>query len=249
LTKILENKNAIVTGGSRGIGRAICLTFAREGANVVFTYMQNDKAAEETMKLISEFGVKGYSMKGDGRNPEFAASVAEKAKDVFPGVDILVNNAGITRDGLLLRMKAKDFEDVIDSNLTSAFHMLSQVGKMMIKARSGSIINMSSVAGIRGNAGQINYSASKAGLIGLTLSAAKELAPRSVRVNAIAPGLINTDMAAALTEEQIEKTEKSIGLGRLGEAEDVAELTLFLASEKSSYITGQIIGVDGGIII
>jgi len=249
LSKLLENKNAIVTGGSRGIGKAICLAFAREGANVLFTYLQNDKAAEETKAQLEDFGVKAYSVKGDVKDPEFAETVSEKAKEVFPGIDILMNNAGITKDSLLLRMKAEDFDDVIDTNLNSAFYMLKTFSKMMMKARQGSIINMSSVAGLKGNAGQANYSASKAGLIGLTLSSAKELASRNIRVNAIAPGLIDTDMVAALTEDQRAKAESQIGLGRIGSADDVAELAVFLASDKSSYITGQVIAVDGGILI
>ena len=249
MEKLLQGKKAIVTGGSRGIGRAICLAFAGEGADVLFTYVSNDDAASETAAMIEAAGARCLRLRGDGRDPGFAAMAAESAVSELGGVDILVNNAGITRDGLMLRMKPEDFDDVISANLSAAFYMTSAVSKFMIKARSGRIINMASIAGVRGNAGQTNYAASKAGIIGLTLSAAKELAPRGITVNAIAPGLIDTDMAAALTDEQRERTVKQIGLGRLGSAGDVADLVVFLASDRASYITGQTIGIDGGLVL
>jgi 3-oxoacyl-[acyl-carrier protein] reductase len=245
--KLLSGKVAVVTGGSRGIGRAVCKAFAENGADVLFTYVNNVAAAEETLALLEAEGVRAQALKGDVRDSEFAKKVAIAAKDSFGGADILVNNAGVTKDGLLLRMKPDDFDSVIQTNLSGTFFMLTALTPIMVKARRGRIINLSSVAGVHGNAGQVNYSASKAGVIGLTKSAAKELAPRNITVNAIAPGLIETDMAAALTEEQKEKFTGQIGLGRLGRAEEVAALAVFLASDNAAYITGQVICIDGGI--
>ncbi|MDR0817913.1 MAG: 3-oxoacyl-[acyl-carrier-protein] reductase [Clostridiales Family XIII bacterium] len=245
--KLLSGKVAVVTGGSRGIGRAVCKAFAVSGADVLFTYVNNISAAEETLALLEAEGVRAEALKGDVSDSEFAKKVAAAAKDRFGGVDILVNNAGVTKDGLLMRMKPDDFDRVIQTNLSGTFFMLTAMTPIMMKARKGRVINLSSVAGVHGNAGQANYSASKAGVIGLTKSAAKELAPRNITVNAIAPGLIETDMAAALTEVQKEKTIAQIGLGRLGRAEEVAALAVFLASDKAAYITGQVICIDGGI--
>jgi 3-oxoacyl-[acyl-carrier protein] reductase len=245
--KLLAGRIAVVTGGSRGIGRAVSLAFARNGADVLFTYVSNVEAAEETLSLLEAEGVRAEALKGDVADSDFAKKVAAAAKETFGGADILVNNAGVTKDGLLLRMKPDDWGNVIQTNLSGTFFMLTAFTPVMVKARKGRIINLSSVAGVHGNAGQANYSASKAGVIGLTKSAAKELAPRNITVNAIAPGLIETDMATKLTDEQREKTIAQIGLGRLGRAEEVAELAVFLASDKAAYITGQVICIDGGI--
>ncbi|MDR0596257.1 MAG: 3-oxoacyl-[acyl-carrier-protein] reductase [Clostridiales Family XIII bacterium] len=245
--KLLDNKTAIVTGGSRGIGRAVCEAFAGQGARVLFTYVSNDTAADETLAALHGMGVEADAMKGDAADSGFADSVCVRAKELWGGVDILVNNAGFARDGLLMRMKDADFDGVVQTNLNGAFYMLRGVAPLMMKQRSGRVINISSAAGVYGNPGQANYSASKAGLIGLTKSAAKELGARGITVNAVAPGLIETDMAAALTDEQRQRIEGAVALGRLGRASEVANLILFLATDMAGYITGQTIGIDGGI--
>ena len=247
---LLEGKRAVVTGGSRGIGRAIALDFATEGAEVIITYVGNDNAAEETVKLLkAEGSERAASLKGDVSDDAFASTVAKYMKENFEGVDILVNNAGITDDGILLRMKTESFDKVISTNLNGAFYMLKELTPMMVKQRAGRIINISSIAGVKGNAGQVNYSASKAGLIGMTLSAAKELGSRNITVNAVAPGFIYTDMTAVLSDAQTEQSIAAIALGRAGEPSDIAHTVSFLASDKAGYITGQIIAVDGGIKI
>jgi 3-oxoacyl-[acyl-carrier protein] reductase len=250
---MLKNKKAIMTGGTRGIGKAAVLRFVREGADVLLTYAGNDEAAEQTKleaeAAAAESGAKVFILKGDVSSESFAAEAVAFAKENLGTIDILVNNAGITRDGLLLRMKAEDFDAVVRTNLNGAFYMLKAVAPVMTKNRSGRVINISSVAGVRGNAGQVNYSSSKAGVIGLTLSAAKELGSRGITVNAVAPGFIETDMTAVLTDEQKAKAYAQISLGRPGGPGEVAALITFLASDDAAYITGQVIGIDGGIIM
>lgn len=245
----LENKSAIITGGTRGIGKAIAMELAEEGANLLLTYVGNDVAAEETKKELESKGAKVEVMKGDISEESFAALVVARAKELYEGVDILVNNAGITNDKLLLRMKAEDFDSVVKTNLNGTFYMLKAVAPLMTKKRSGRIINLSSVVGIKGNPGQVNYSASKAGVIGLTLSSAKELGSRGITVNAVAPGFISTEMTDVMTDAQKEGAIASINLGRVGEAWEVAKLVAFLASDDAAYITGQVISIDGGMII
>ena len=241
------SKNVIVTGGSRGIGRAICIKLAKEGYNVIFNYSKNNTEAEKTIKECEKYNVvvKGY--KADVINSDECQELVRKAIDEFGSIDVLVNNAGITRDSLIMRMKDEDFNDVLRVNLSGTFYMIKAVSKYMIKNRSGSIINMSSIVGLTGNAGQINYSASKAGIVGLTKSAAKELASKKIRVNAIAPGMIDTDMTRVLSEDIRNKIIDSIPLKEIGKPEDIANAVAFLASDMSRYITGQILSVDGGM--
>lgn len=244
---LLENKTAIVTGGSRGIGRSICLELAKEGANVVTCYASGAAGAEETVKLCEELGVKAMAIKTDVANGEEVAAMVDKVKAEFGSIDILVNNAGITKDNLMLKMTEDDFEQVIDTNLKGAFLFTKNVSKIMLKQRAGKIINISSVVGVRGNAGQVNYSASKAGLIGMTKSVAKELASRGITCNAVAPGFIETDMTAKLPEAVVEESLKMVPMKSMGTGEDVANLVAFLASDNARYITGQVICVDGGM--
>lgn len=243
---------AIVTGSSRGIGLAVAKRLAAGGMNVAMNYRSDrdaaEKALEEVLSDASE-GAKAMLIRADVSVPEECARLAETAASELGQVGVLVNNAGITRDGLLIRMGAESFDDVMKTNLYSAFHMMRAVTPAMMRARRGSIINMSSVAGTKGNPGQANYSASKAGLIGLTLSAAKELGSRGIRVNAVAPGFIGTDMTAKLGQEHMKEAIGAISLGRAGTPEEVAELVFFLAGEGSSYITGQVICIDGGLRI
>ena len=245
----LENKTAIVTGGSRGIGRAICVELAKQGANVVTCYANGADAANETVNLCKEYGVNAMAVKADVANNSDVESLVSKVKEEFGSVDILVNNAGITKDNLLLKMSEEDFEQVIDTNLKGAFLFIKHVSKIMLKQRSGKIINISSVVGVRGNAGQVNYAASKAGVIGMTKSAAKELASRGITVNAVAPGFIETDMTAKLPEAVVDEMKKTIPMKKVGQAEDVANLVAFLASDSANYITGQVICVDGGMAV
>ena len=246
---MLKGKSAIITGGVRGIGKAIAGEFARNGANLTLCYKNDELAAGSTSSFLKSFGAGVCLLKGDVADPEFAKEVCQKTAEAFGRIDILVNNAGITRDKLLIRMTDDDFKSVIETNLTGAFYMLREASRVMIKEKSGRIINMSSLVGIRGNPGQINYCASKAGIIGLTLSAAKELGRRGITVNAIAPGFIDTDMTGVLAEEQRTEMLKAVSLGRMGTPEDVAGAALFLASDLASYITGQVITVDGGMSI
>lgn len=243
----LDGKTAIVTGGSRGIGRSICLALAKAGANVVTCYANGADGANETVRLCEELGVKAVAMKADVANYEDVSAMVAKTKDEFGSIDILVNNAGITKDNLMLKMTEADFEQVIDTNLKGAFLFTKDVSKIMLKQRSGRIINISSVVGVFGNAGQVNYAASKAGLIGMTKSVAKELASRGITSNAIAPGFIETDMTAALNESVAEEMLKAIPLKRMGTGDDIANAVVFLASDLASYITGQVICVDGGM--
>ncbi len=241
-------RTAIVTGGSRGIGRAIAIGFAKKGYNVVISYAGNEQAAAETEELCRENGATEVALfKGNVSDEASCEELVKTVMEKYGQVDVLVNNAGITRDGLLARMSADDFDSVIATNLRGAFLMSKLVTKPMMKQRYGRIVNISSVVGVHGNAGQANYSASKAGLIGMTKSAAKELASRNITVNAVAPGMIATDMTAVLTDAQKDNIKASIPAKRMGEPEDIANAVLFLADEKSGYITGQVLGVDGGL--
>ncbi len=244
---MLKGKAAIITGGVRGIGRAIAEEFCRNGADVLLCYRSNDEQAQKTVKELESYGTRVELLKGDVADPNTAKEAVAKAKEIFGKVDILVNNAGITRDKLIMRMMDTDFTDVIDANLNGAFYFLSAAAKLMIKQRYGRIINMASVAGVKGNPAQVNYSASKAGIMGMTMSAAKELGRRGITVNAIAPGFIDTDMTAVMTDDQKAKIADAISLGRTGQPEDIAKTALFLASDGASYITGQTICVDGGL--
>ncbi|MGL4847885.1 MAG: 3-oxoacyl-[acyl-carrier-protein] reductase [Clostridium sp.] len=246
---MLKDKNAIVTGGARGIGKAVALKLASLGVNVLINYRSNDVEANEVKKEIEALGVKAEIFKCDISELEKVNEMISFAKEKFDRIDILVNNAGITKDTLLLRMKEEDFDTVIDVNLKGVFNCLKAITPIMVKQREGSIINLSSVVGIVGNAGQINYSASKAGVIGMTKSLAKELGGRGIRVNAVAPGFIETDMTESLGDKYKDEIKKGIPLKKLGSAKDVANLVSFLASEESAYITGQVINVDGGMVM
>ena len=246
---MLKDKVAIVTGGTRGIGRAIALKLADHGANIVINYRNSDKEAEELKAILEEKGVKVLTVKCDISNFEDSKNIMDKCKEVFGKIDILVNNAGITKDTLIMRMKEEDFDNVIDVNLKGTFNCAKHASAIMLKQRFGKIINMTSVVGIAGNAGQVNYAASKSGVIGLTKSLAKELGSRGITVNAVAPGFINTDMTASLSEKVKEEASKNIPLKRLGDPEDVANLVGFLASDAANYITGQVINVDGGLVM
>ena len=246
---MLKDYVAIVTGGTRGIGRAIALKLADHGANIVINYRNSDKEAEELKAILEGKGVKVLTVKCDISNFEDSKNLMDKCKEVFGKIDILVNNAGITKDTLIMRMKEEDFDNVIDVNLKGTFNCAKHASAIMLKQRFGKIINMTSVVGIAGNAGQVNYAASKAGVIGLTKSLAKELGSRGITVNAVAPGFINTDMTASLSEKVKEEASKNIPLKRLGDPEDVANLVGFLASDAANYITGQVINVDGGMVM
>lgn len=245
--KILEGKVALITGATRGIGKAIAIKFAQAGANIAFTYRQKNGTAEEIENLISEMGVmcKGYA--ADAADYTATTEVVKQIHADFGKIDILVNNAGITKDGLLMRMSEEQWDSVITTNLKSAFNFTRAVVPIMSKQRAGSIINMSSVVGVSGNAGQCNYSASKAGLIGLAKSVAKEMGPRGIRANCIAPGFIITDMTSAIPEDMREAWCQTIPLRRGGVPDDVANVALFLASDMSSYVTGQVINCCGGM--
>lgn len=245
----LTGKTAIVTGGSRGIGRAAALTLAEAGADVAVIYAGNTAAAEETVRLIEEKGRKGLAIQCDVADEAAVTAMVKDVKKELGRIDILVNNAGITRDGLLMIMKEADWQAVLDTNLTGAFHCTKAVTRLMMKQRSGSIINITSVVGETGNAGQANYAAAKAGLIGFTKSVAKELASRNIRCNAIAPGCIETDMTAVLGEDAVDAMIKTIPMGRVAQPEEVAKAVLFLASDDASYITGQTLNVDGGMVM
>lgn len=244
---LLSGKTALVTGATRGIGRAIALKFASEGADVAFTYMSRHEAAQSLAAEIEAMGVRAKAYTSDAASYEDAHKVVEDVKATFGRIDILVNNAGITKDGLMMRMDEAQWDDVIGTNLKSAFNFIHACTPVMARQRGGSIICMSSVVGVSGNAGQCNYSASKAGLIGLTKSIAKEMGPRGIRANCIAPGFIATDMTGSLPENLRQEWEKQIPLRRGGQPEDVAAVALFLASDMSSYVTGQVINCCGGM--
>lgn len=244
---LLTGKTALVTGATRGIGRAIALRFAAEGADVAFTYRSQHDAAASLVTEIEALGVRAKGYPSDAASFEDAHKVVEDVKTVFGRIDILVNNAGITKDGLMMRMDEAQWDAVIDTNLKSAFNFIHACTPIMARQRGGSIICMSSVVGVSGNAGQCNYSASKAGLIGLAKSIAKEMGPRGVRANCIAPGFIATDMTEALPENVRQEWEKQIPLRRGGTPEDVAGVALFLASDMSAYVTGQVINCCGGM--
>ena len=242
-----SGKTAVVTGGSRGLGRAVCLELAAGGANVVLCYAGNEAAANETVAACEALGARAVAVRCDVADSAQVKTLMDTALQTFGRIDILVNNAGITRDGLLMMMKEDDFDAVIDTNLKGAFLCMKAVARQMMKQRYGRIVNLSSVVGLRGNAGQVNYAASKAGIIGMTKSLAKELASRGVTVNAVAPGFMETDMTAAMPEAAKTATLAAIPMGRMGAAEDVAKTVAFLASEEAGYITGQVIAVDGGM--
>ena len=246
--KSLDGAIALITGASRGIGAAICDTLAAHGATVVGTATSEDGAASITTRL-NALGVKGVGMQLDVNDPAAAEACVAAITDQFGPVSVLVNNAGITRDNLFMRMKDNEWDEVISTNLSSVFRMSKLIIKPMIKARKGRIINISSVVGITGNAGQVNYSASKAGLLGMTRSLARELGSRSITVNAIAPGFIESDMTDALPDAQKDKLKGEIALGRLGSPDDIAQTCLFLASDGAGYITGQTISVNGGMVM
>ena len=247
---MLKGKTAVITGGVRGIGKCIAETFCKNGANVIIVDISSPEAFEATEAELKEYGTTVKSLNGDITDPETAKKVAQLIKDEFDKkVDILVNNAGITNDKLVMKMDPEDFSRVIDVNLNGAFYMTKEISALMVKQRSGSIISMSSVSGIKGNPAQVNYSASKAGLVGMTLSLAKELGRRGIRANAIAPGFIKTDMTGKLSEEQMNKAAEGICMKRVGVPRDIANTALFLASDLSEYVTGQVIAVDGGLIM
>ena len=243
----LEGKVAIVTGASRGIGRAVAINLAQSGADIVVNYSGSEGAAQETVEAVQALGRKAIKFKANVANADEVASMVEEAHKEFGHIDILVNNAGITRDGLLMRMKDEDFDAVIDINLKGVYLVTKAVSKIMMKQRSGHIINMTSVVGVMGNAGQTNYAASKAGVIGFTKSCAKELASRGITVNAIAPGFIRTEMTDVLKDDIKKALMEQIPMKNFGEVEDIANTVAFLASEDARYITGQVISVDGGM--
>lgn len=244
---MLKEQVALVTGASRGIGRAIALKLAESGAKVAINYQGNEQAALNTLAEIEKRGGQGIVVQASVSSAEQVEQMVEKVIKEYGKIDILVNNAGITRDGLLMRMKEEDWQEVIQTNLTGVFHCAKAVSRSMMKQRSGKIINISSVVGLTGNAGQANYAAAKAGVIGLTKSLAKELASRDIMVNAIAPGYIVTDMTDKLADNIKDELRMRIPLGRLGQVEDVANLVTFLAGPGSDYITGQVFAVDGGM--
>lgn len=246
---MIQNKNAIVTGGTRGIGREIARTFAQNGANIAINYRSYNEETKNLIEELESFGVKVVAVKCDVTNEEEVNSFVKEVKDKFESIDILVNNAGITKDGLIMRMSEKDFNDVINVNLKGTFNTTKAVSSVMVKQRQGKIINISSVVGVTGNAGQCNYAASKAGVIGFSKSVARELASRNVNVNVIAPGYINTDMTKVLPDKVKEEVIKTIPMKKIGDPKEIANLALFLSSNLSDYITGQVINVDGGMVM
>ena len=246
---MLKGKNAIITGASRGIGREIALTLAENGANIVINYRNYNNEIEALVKDIEAKGVKIVTVKCDVSNFEEVENLISEAKEKLGSIDILVNNAGITKDGLLMRMKQEDFESVLDVNLKGVFNTTKLITPLMMKQRTGKIINISSVVGLVGNAGQCNYAASKAGVIGFSKSIARELAPRGVNINVVAPGYIDTDMTNGLSDKVKESILQTIPMKKMGSTKDVANLVLFLSSGLSDYITGQVINVDGGMVM
>ena len=246
---MLQDKCAIVTGAAKGIGRAIALKLASLGANIVLNYRSSEEKAIEVENEIKELGVEVLRVKGDISNTSDVENMINKAKEKFGKIDIMVNNAGITKDTLILRMKEEDFDSVIDVNLKGVFNCLKAITPIMVRQKEGKIINLSSVVGLSGNAGQVNYAASKAGVIGMTKSLAKEVGSRGITVNAVAPGFIETDMTNVLGDKFKVEARKSIPLKRLGNPDDVAKVVAFLASDMANYITGQVINVDGGMVM
>lgn len=245
----LEGKVALVTGSGRGIGRAVAMKLASLGADIVINDIPSSEAADETAREIEAMGRQTLVCKGDVRSFDDVSEMVNRTIEKFGKIDILINNAGITRDGLIMRMSEADFDDVIAINLKGAFNCVKAVTRPMMKQRSGAIVNMASVVGVMGNAGQANYSASKAGLIGLTKSTAKELASRGIRSNAVAPGFIESAMTDKLSDEVKKEYFKAIPLARLGKAEDIANAVAFLVSDEASYITGQVLHIDGGLLM
>ncbi|MCI6243711.1 MAG: 3-oxoacyl-[acyl-carrier-protein] reductase [Lachnospiraceae bacterium] len=246
---MLTGKNALVTGAGRGIGRAIALELAKRGAFVIVNYNGSKDAAEQTVSAIKDAGGDAVSVQCNVSDFTACQEMMDALVKEYTHIDILVNNAGITRDDLLMRMKEESFDAVIDTNLKGTFNTIRHLSRYMLKQRSGKIINISSVSGILGNAGQANYSASKAGVIGLTKAVARELASRGICVNAVAPGFVETDMTAALSDKVQDELKKQIPMGRAGKAEDIAKAVAFLASPDADYITGQVLSVDGGMAI
>ena len=246
--QLLEGKNIIITGASRGIGKGIAEVFAQHGANVAFTYHSSDEKAKVLADELSANGCKVKGYKSDASDFEAAQQLADAVMEEFGSIDVVVNNAGITKDNLLMRMSEEDFDRVMKVNLKSVFNLTKAVMRPMLKQRKGSIINMSSVVGVKGNAGQANYAASKSAIIGFTKSVALELGSRNIRCNAIAPGFIETEMTEGLAEETIKEWRESIPLKRGGTTEDIANATLFLASDMSRYISGQVLNVCGGML-
>ncbi|MAC85919.1 MAG: 3-oxoacyl-[acyl-carrier-protein] reductase [Flavobacteriales bacterium] len=246
--KLLEGKTVIITGATRGIGKGVALKLAEQGANIAFTYVSSKEKADAIEQELLLLGVKAKAFKSDASKMSEAESLVKKVNETFGSIDVLVNNAGITKDNLLMRMSEEDFDRVLEVNLKSIFNMTKSVQRTMLKQRSGSIINMTSVVGVKGNAGQSNYAASKAGVIGFTKSIALELGSRNIRCNAIAPGFIETEMTDKLDEKVISEWRNSIPLKRGGTPEDVANVTLFLASELSAYVSGQVVNVCGGML-
>ncbi len=246
---IFSGKTVLVTGGSRGIGKSVALAYAAKGANVVVNFNSNPQKAEVVVAEIKALGVEAMAIACDVSDDSAVELMVDTIEKEFHTIDILVNNAGVTRDGLLIRMKDSDWDQVMDINLKGTYLCTKHVGKRMLKRKAGNIVNITSVVGLTGNAGQSNYSASKAGVIGFTKSIAKEFAVRQIRVNAVAPGFIATDMTEKLSQEVIETYKNAIPLGRMGDPEDVAKAVLFLSSDQSSYMTGQIITVDGGMTL
>ena len=244
---MLQGKCAVITGASRGIGREIALKYAKEGANIVLNYRNSESEALQLKEELDKLGSNTLIVKANVSKFEEAEKLIKESKEAFGRVDILVNNAGITKDNLIMRMKEEEFDSVIDVNLKGAFNCLKAVTPIMIRQKSGKIINMSSIVGVIGNAGQVNYCASKAGLIGMTKSLAREIGGKNINVNAIAPGFIDTDMTKVLSEDQKKNILFQVPLKRFGDALDIANLALFLASDQSNYITGQVIHVDGGM--
>ncbi len=246
--KLLENKSAIITGATRGIGKGIAIEFAKQGANVAFTYNSSVQAAEELVSELESFGVKAKGFQSNAADFDAAQELAKNVLEEFGNIDILVNNAGITKDNLLMRISEEDFDKVIEVNLKSVFNLTKAVIRPMMKQRGGSIINMSSVVGLKGNAGQANYAASKAGIVGFSKSVALELGSRNIRSNVIAPGFIETEMTGKLDEAVVQSWRDAIPLKRGGQPKDIADACVFLGSDMSSYITGQTLSVDGGML-
>lgn len=244
---MLTGKTALVTGGSRGIGRAICTTLAKQGANIALVYAGNEQAADDTLKQLEGLNVKAQKYRCDVADFAATEALVKEVTEAFGGIDLLINNAGINRDKLCMRMTEEDFDQVIGVDLKGAFNLIRHTYAQFMKRRSGRIVNITSVAGLMGNAGQANYAAAKAGLVGLTKTIAKELGGRGITCNAVAPGFVSTDMTAAMNAQVLESAQQAIPLRRMGQPEDIASAVAFLCSDEASYITGQVLKVDGGL--